>query len=363
MFAANAQSHRQTLRPKPFARLTTIAAVLVLAMGLFACGGSDSTSTPTSTTPITTYNYKEVFTDSIRELTPNVGTSAVTDWDGWSACHPDDIHRYSILNKLFNIDNGVESIFGPVASVENILDILENYEELSENGTHEIGDGGVTYTAVVSDYSGDFTVPYFEDTQTGLSKQVVITSSDDSFSTMVAYDMEGDDKALVAHTKHVFEHNSYELFRANFNETTQVLQVWVAYADDDPDTFKIQFIWKGNVEEGTFVLTQSTNAAKEDLDHDGIYEVDGMWTVMGGGNMDSEMAFRAITNDSPTDDYFVVVTMDDILSATAPAGYPAESTAIDSTTDAVQGYIDTNHESCLGWLTGYPDIDDLAWDY
>lgn len=361
MSGHNAQSTRQR-----FFIWIAITMFFGVAAVLSACSGSSST-TPATTPPAGT-DFTAVFTEGVAEITPQINTSAVTDWDGWCANDIGElgIHRYSLLNKLFNPDSGVESVYGPLESVENVLGILESNSDLVTNGTYQVDGGDGTYTAVVSDFSGDFTVPYFGHTQSGLTQKVVITAGDGSFSAMIAYDMDGDDKALVAHTKMVTTEGedagtSYELFRANYNETSEVLQIWVAHTDNKTDSFKIQFVWKGNMSDGTFALTQSTNAAK------GEGGSDGFWLIMGGGNMEEQMAFRAETNDNPGADYFVMVTMDDITSATAPAGYPADSGVgganIDSTTYPVQSYIDTAHANCLGWLSGFPEASDLLWDY
>ena len=341
---------------------------LFFSIGFVACGGGGSDGDDDTPNAQATTNYNEVFTDGVRELTPNVATSAVVNWDGWSADGASE-HEYSVLNKLFNPDSGWESVFGPVDEAEMILNILETYSEtLAVNGTYDISPGdGLTYATTVSDVDGDFQVPFFNVTQSGLLKQVVIEASDDSNRIMVAYDMEGDDKAMVVHMIHDQsgdEGTSYMVFHAVFNETTQVLHIQAAAVADKDDNFKLAFIWDGDLDAETFSITQYTNAAKDDIDNDGIFETDGFWQVMGGGSLAGEMAFRAVTNDSPSDDYFVVVTMDDILSATAPDGYPAASSTIDSATYPVQGYIDVDHANCLGWLTSFPEVDDLDdWTY
>jgi hypothetical protein len=148
------------------------------------------------------------------------------------------------------------------------------------------------------------------------------------------------------------------VFRANFNETTQNLQIWAAAVADKADNFKLQFVWKGNLDEGTFALTQHSNAAKPSPG------TDGFWKVMGGGILTGEMAFRANTNDNTEFDFFVVTTLVDMVSETAPDGYPDEAANIDSATEPVQGYIDTAHSNCLGWLAGFPEVADLGeWTY
>lgn len=343
-----------------------MAAAFLTGAAIFSCSGGSSGSNTTNETEST--NFQQVFTEGFRQLTPLVGTSAVAEWDGWCA-DGESSHQYSVLTKLFNPDSGLESVYGPVQEVESILDIIETYKDmLSENGDHDVAPGdGQTYSATVSNFEGDFVVPFFGDTQTGLTRKVVISSEDESWRTMVAYDMIGDDKAMVVHTIYYDSEDdstSYTVFRATFNETTQILQIWAASVSDKADSFKIQFIWKGDLEAETFTLTQYTNAAKDDVDHDGIFETDGFWKVMGGGSLDDQMAFRANTRDSESDDYFVVVTMDEILSATPPAGFPADAATIDSTTYPVQSYIDEEHSNCLGYLDGFPEVEDLEnWDY
>jgi hypothetical protein len=340
---------------KSVAAVAIIAAALLLCAGLYACGSSGSSSSTSSDGT----DFRATFIDGLRELTPDLSTSAVNAWSGWSAWSGGD--EYSVLNKLFNPASGWESVYGPVEAAEDILEILESNEDLLVgSGTYEMEGEGGTYTFAVSDLSDDFEVPFFGALQTGLTKKVVIESDDSSWRTMVAYHMEGDDKAMVVHQIRVAGQGEteYMAFRANFNETTQNLQIWVAAVADKADSFKLQFVWKGNLDQGTFALTQHTNAAKEG---DGS---DGFWKVMGGGILEGDMAFRANTNDHPLDDYYIVTTLADMQNQAAPADYPAEAANINSATHAVQGYIDTSHANCLGWLIGFPEVDDLDdWNY
>lgn len=357
--------NRGNHRFRPSGMLLTTLMVLAMSLGVYACGGSSgSSTTPTAPAEPAATNFTEVFIDGVRSLTPNVATSAVNDWDGWCADGAES-HQYSVLNKLFNPDSGWESVYGPVDQAEVMLEILESHaEQLEEEGTVELEPGdGLTYTATMTDVTGDVQVPYFNVAQSGLTKRVVITSDDNSMRMMVAYDMEGDEKAMVAHQiRAMGEETEYMVFRANYNEATEDLQIWAAAVADKADSFKIQFVWKGNMADGTFAISQYTNAAKEDLGG-GVWG-DGFWKVMGGGTLEGEMAFRANTRDSEADDYFIVATLAEIVDSSAPDGFPADAGTIDSATYAVQGYVDQASALCLGYLDGFPEVDDLDdWAY
>ena len=333
-----------------FIYLVTAASLCCLIF-LYACSDSDNATTATASRVA----LQETFTESARDLTPDLSTAAVNAWSGWRGDTD-----YTVLKKLFHPDSGWESVYGPLEAAESAITIIEsNTSYLETAGTYEItGTSAGTLTMVVEDLTDGITVPYFNVTEASVTKKVVITSSDESMNLMIAYDMEGDDKAMVCHTKMVSgSETEYIVFRANYNETTQLLDIWAAGAADKTDAFKIQYHWKGNPDQNYFAITQYTNAAKEDNGSDGF------WKVMGGGDINGSMVFRANTNDDPSSDYFIVTDLAGMTSETAPSGYPADSSTIDSSATEVQKYIDTANEACLGWLTGFPEVSDLTWNY
>lgn len=351
-------NHYTRFKPPIRMVLATFATLLIWA-GLFACGGggSSNTTTPSEGSSV---NLKATFTDAMLEITPNLETSGVSDWSGWQGDT-----QFSVLYKLFNPNSGWESVFGPVQIAEEALDIIEANEALlAIDGVHEInmseGDQTMALTMTVSTLETGIEIPYFNATDANVTKRVVIVSADASFKTMVAYDMDGEDKSMVVHSRRVDDSDGsseYVVFHATFNETSQELDTRAAMAADKEDSFKIHFVWQGNMEAETFALSQYTNAAKN---NDGS---DGFWKVLGGGSIHDTMAFRAETNDAPGVDYHVVVTLDTMAAALSPDGYPVISTSIDSTANSVEKYIDTVHADCLGWLDGFPEVVDLTWNY
>jgi len=139
------------------------------------------------------------------------------------------------------------------------------------------------------------------------------------------------------------------------NSDTGIIEIWNAcYVPDDEDPFYGSFKWKGNPDEDWFAITQFTNATDSD------------WSVMGGGSVSGDMAFIGKNGDT-VGEYYIVVDIDDIegdgVHADPTTITASATTAPDPDTTAVHAYITTGNDSCLGYLTTYPDeATDISWD-
>lgn len=341
-----------------FAPLAAIA-FAGLCLTIINCGGSgggSSTSTSTSsTTPL-----QSTFTETAREITPNLTTSGdVAAWSAW-----DSTQQYSVFMKLFNEDSGWESVFGPLDQIDMALEMVEGFSDYWDTpGTYTATSNNMTITAVIETIT-EMAIPYLGGTDTTVTKKITLSDADGNYNYMVAFNITGTENAMVLHSKIISnEGTEYLVAYATHNETTGDTRIKIAGVADKTDNFKINVDWKGNESTEVFSITQYTNAAKPDS------TTDGYWMVMGGGNAESTMSFRSKNRDSGeadpanADDYIVVATVAEMATNTAPAGFPLISSSIDSATNDIQKHVDTDHADCLGWLSGFPEVADLTWNY
>ena len=137
---------------------------------------------------------------------------------------------------------------------------------------------------------------------------------------------------------------------------TGIMDLWFAGVSEPEgeDDFHCAFKWRGSPDEGWFALSQSNDAGMNP---------DAVWEVLAGGEVESNMAFRAIIADGGVpEDYYIVTTLDNIESATPEEVVPILSADMPDYEEGALAFIDETNDLCLGFLNSYPtQLSDVDW--
>ncbi|MDY6933331.1 MAG: hypothetical protein SVZ03_03815 [Spirochaetota bacterium] len=365
---------------KTYVQLFLFIMILGLS-GIITCSDDDS-----STTPLigSSDDGLSPYLDDVKSCTPDLGSSRVMEqWitsdggDGWSTNA-----TYGVLKKLFHPDSGNESVYGPVETVDNYIDWINNFSNYFDSP------GTYTYenmSATIEEITEAVTIPYFGGTENNVDTQLTIigTNNDLPISIRIAFGIDDNNEYIVCYGQHQYvsdeeTQTGYTICHATRNDATGDISIELASIADKTDVFKIRYKFEGNTTENTFRLTQKTNAATG-------------WCVLAGGSVAedlSKIAVRATDNaDSSTgandgsnldetEGYYVILTKEEIYdpstldtqgeSGTTDDGWPKEATTsnLDAESDTEANYIDVRDTTnCLNWTDEYPSSpEDLAWE-
>jgi hypothetical protein len=329
-------------------------AVLVLLIAslafLFAeggCGSSDGDSSSSSST--TTTREMDTYSDDVRTLTPYLGTSG--DLSSWSNGWNPDV-QYTTLDKLFDPDNGVESVWNPVEQLDDLVSTINDLEAYwdEEGDVTNPDEPGAEITIDNTDQV--VTVPFLNAT-VNADRVVTFNMPDENYTSTLAF-TDGDTEEALAARYELADQGEVGVFYAFRDADTGDIEIWAAMYTSD---FQIILKWKGNTEDGWFSLSQHTNASPP-------YD----WYVMGGGqaqNADDQMAFMAKNGDTNNgnDVYYLTLTQSQLQNGTDPGTIAdASVTPPDPTATPVHQYITEGQERCFGFLGAYPtSASDLDW--
>ncbi len=269
------------------------------------------------------------------------------DWNAWKPVV--DANEHTVLDKLFDPGNGLENIYGPVQEMDWYVDDVNQHAALlDELGKTTEGSGEYISTfSVLSIETKTIEVPFFNDLVSvdriveyddGNGRIVFIAfTKDDQKETLVAFSQSDAGGPL-----------QMVVYGERDNDTSMVIKVAVHLVYDGSrlgESFKGQFIWKGNLDEKWFSIAQKTDAAN------------GNWEVVGGGSIAAgkEMAFMSRNNDGCSGWYYIKsITNDQIIEGAKP-GDPidAETDPPDGSTDALK-YITDDYPEFPGELSSYP---------
>jgi len=364
--------------------------IVVLFVGIFGCS-DDSSSNGLST-----------YSDDIKDCAPDLSSSASALWinatgsDGWSPTA-----EYGVLKKLFHPDSGTESIYGPIESMDRIIDFINEFSQnFDENGTFTAESENTELTATNEDLTGGVTsIPYLGGAETNAIKLLNVTGSGDSSLTLkAAYGIDELKEYLVFRSKHEYTEDGvtqieYTVCHASRDDETGDISIELASICDKngdgsietnpnvADDFLIRYKFVGNTLTKVFKLTQKTNAGSG-------------WGVMAGGSVASstdKVAVRATQNADSTSGandytnitadatdvlgYYVVLTMDQINNPTSldssldgdrrtvDGSWPKPASSFSTETEEFKKYLIIGETDNLGWVNEYPAvITDLNWD-
>ena len=272
------------------------------------------------------------------------------EWGAWEPVV--GTFEQTIFDKLFDPGNGVENIYGPVQILDQIIEQVNQHSSLFDNLVETVdgeGEDAATFS-VLSIETIPVKVPFFGgqvsvdrivkyDDGKGKIEHIAFTINEQNEKeTLVAFSAADSDGPL-----------QMVIYGERDNETNMVIKVAVhlVYNDSYPshDSFKGQFIWRGNLDDDWFSITQKTDAAN------------GNWEVIGGGSIAAgkEMAFMSRNNDGCPGWYYIKsITNEQIITGTKP-GDPI-SVAVDppdGNTKALR-YITDNNTEFPGILENYP---------
>jgi len=304
------------------------------------------------------------YENEVREITPYTATDSssrskmpgieedecfpyLLDWGAWEPVV--GANEHTVFDKLFDPGNGLENIYGPVQEMDWFVDDVNQHAALlDELGTTTEGTGEYVSTfSVLSIETKTIKVPFFEDQVSvdriveyddGNGRTVSIAFTKDEVNeTMVAFSRSDDGGPL-----------QMVVYGERDNETSMVIKVAVHLVYEGNrlgESFKGQFIWKGNLDEKWFSIAQKTDAAN------------GNWEVVGGGSIadGKDMAFKSRNNDGCSGWYYIEsITNDQIKNGIKP-GDPidAEVDPPDAGTEALE-YITEDSPRFPGLLDMYP---------
>jgi len=325
-------------------KLTGLVVLSVFVSLLFIIGCSSSSDDDYLALLSASGTQLSSYADDVREITPYLGTATdLALWGGVGGGWSPDV-EYSVFDKIFNPDNGVECIYDPIETLDEFIDTINEFSASWDTDVDSI-----EYNEVTVSIDNDVTsvdVPFFGNA-VSVDRVITVSSDAEGFTVHLAFTVESDAEALVAH----FELNTGEIgaFYATRDSDTGTIEIWAAIYSND---FKGSFKWKGNPDEDWFAITQYTDATATD------------WSVMGGGSVNGDMAFIGKNGDT-AGEYYLVVDIDDI-QGDGPHADPGTIHLVpvpDVSVNDVYAYITEGNDSCLGYLTEFPEIPgDIAWD-
>jgi len=308
-----------------------------------------------------------VYEDEVREITPYTSTTARTmavrsaeapdngsyqcleDWEHWKPYM--DRFETTVLDKLFDPENGIEGIYGPVETLDGFIENVNVHKMLlDELGETVEGEGEYTSTfSVLSIETREIEVPFFEETVTVDRIVKYVTGTGETEYIAFTIDEQRDAETLVAFATSDFDGPlQMVIYGTRDNATNMEIRVAIhlIYNPPSTDSFRGQFKWQGNRNENWFSVTQRTDAGQ------------GNWQVLGGGSIAEDrggMSFMARSKDCGNIWYYIEnVTNEQIESETKPGDPIAFDTfPPDGSTEALK-YITDNSTKFAGILSSYP---------
>ena len=352
-------------------KIILILVVLSLA-GLAACGGGsdDDYAYLLAGTPDEITHYSA----AVRSCAPYLASSATVldQWlngdDGWSRSA-----AYGVFNKHFNPDSGLESIYGPIDTLDDFIDEINRYSEYFSLTDGSYSGGG--YTVTLSSVSSAVTIPFFtSSTNSEVNRRLQIAAAG-GYPQIDAYFLLEEAKQVVV-LKACYQYgpnNSVTETIGGYvaqDSTTGDVSVWLAtFVDGPADDFAMASKFEGNTVNKTFDLTLKTNAAQG-------------WAVMAGGSVaaDSDLMAVRATDEADTgaygaagandhanldadEGYYVILTKAQVydptdLDAGSGSGWPkavgVANVNLTAETADVADYIRTAETACPGWTLEYP---------
>ncbi|MBF0298358.1 MAG: hypothetical protein HQK51_06535 [Oligoflexia bacterium] len=336
----------------------------------------------TSAAPAAPSTLISPYSTTVRSSAPDLSTAALSNWaTNWSPSA-----SYGILKKVFNANSGTESIFGPVVTLDRMI---ENINSLNSSGALENG-GTITYgtTDIIFEARTSISsasIPTFlgGGTNTNVSYLVSGASADNSIQIKVAYgDLAGDNETVIGRYKYATSEGvEYLNVYATRNNTTKDYSIKLAMIADkgtigtisgNPanSDFLINFYITGNTNLKTFKFSHRTNAGTgqaimaygsiaNDSDSIIIRATDEADSVAGGND------YTNISNATENNQgHYVILTKTQLMNATEPTGYP-KAVAVNLAAEATstnKAAITINESDCLEWLLTYPSsVASLDW--
>jgi hypothetical protein len=329
-----------------------IGLVLVFALS-FSCGGVGSSVS----------GFIDSLSADMKKCAPDLSsaTSALTQWntgsDGWSMDA-----TYGVLRKHFDPDSGLESIYGVVEQLDQIVtDLSSDSDEIVNNdsGTVTFPDGTATYEAV----STDVTLPsIFGGTAvSGFEKKVTVTITATGMTNIMYFKLGDTDEKIL------FYYNipsTYEtgVVYATRNKTSGALAVKVAChkaagsmlppgSSQQNNEFRLKLYFEGNTLDQSFTFNLKTDAGTG-------------WSIFGGGSVAADSDLIAVRGTDEADSqtyandgglladntaasYYVVISFGNLkTSGYDGGGYPKSAANLSAETSAVKKYITIGNASC-----------------
>ncbi|HNY65419.1 MAG TPA: hypothetical protein PKM41_08255 [Deltaproteobacteria bacterium] len=294
----------------------------------------------------------DAFTGDVKQCTPSIDdfaftseSSALNSWTGWKRNNAN-----GVMGKVFNTTLGdYQSIYTHLETLDEHIALVNAFtDSFDDPGSHTIGDDTAKVVTTVSEVNVPFMGWSFrEPMSVPVDRVVTVTSG--TLTVHMAFRVSGGREVIV---EQYTDGNSdagvfYAIRDGNY------LGVWHASVTDTNNG--VQFMWDGDMGEGTFRISLSSDAG-------------GNWQVMGGGSVEtsgSAMAFMARNDDTGGSDvkYYTSMTLAEFSAGTEKAIFNA-GTAPPGGAGALS-YITEDSEDCLGFyrVNDFPvSVDDLDWN-